>query len=130
MLLVCQFERGGMNIVVEFDLDDRIAGLSLEPPATDVWPEIRRCREWIRVYNEESWLFADAYTGDGFFYAFMKSMETFETALDPDTILNLTTDSKLVARWTAMRCRVGSLVRGRLKRLHDRCFVEKEFWPR
>ena len=29
------------------------------------------------------------------FYAFMKSMETFETAIDPNTLLILTTDNEL-----------------------------------
>ena len=63
-----------------------------------MWPENRRLREWISVYNEETWLDADAYIRDGSFYAFMKSMKTFETAIGPDTNLNLTADSEFVAR--------------------------------
>ena len=38
---------------------------------------------------------ADAYTRDASFYAFMKSMETFETAIDPSTLLILSTESEL-----------------------------------
>ena len=44
---------------------------------------------------EATRIYADAYNRDGSFYAFMKSMETFETAIDPDTILILTTDGEL-----------------------------------
>jgi membrane protease subunit HflC len=45
--------------------------------------------------GEATRIYADAYNRDGSFYAFMKSMETFEAAIDPDTILILTTDGEL-----------------------------------
>ncbi len=45
--------------------------------------------------GEATRIYADAYTRDGSFYAFMKSMETFETAIDPNTLLVLTTDGEL-----------------------------------
>ena len=44
---------------------------------------------------EATRIYADAYTRDGSFYEFMKSMETVETAIDPDTLLILSTDSQL-----------------------------------
>ncbi len=40
-------------------------------------------------------IYADAYTRDASFYAFMKSMETVETAIDPSTLLILSTESEL-----------------------------------
>lgn len=45
---------------------------------------------------EATRIYADAYNLDPAFYAFMKSMETFETAIDPGTTLILTTDSELL----------------------------------
>ncbi len=44
---------------------------------------------------EASRIYADAYGRDGGFYEFTKSMETFETAIDPNTLLILTTDNEL-----------------------------------
>ena len=44
---------------------------------------------------EASRVYADAYNRDGAFYEFTKSMETFETAIDPNTLLILTTDNEL-----------------------------------
>ncbi len=44
---------------------------------------------------EASRIYADAYNRDGAFYEFTKSMETFETAIDPNTLLILTTDGEL-----------------------------------
>ena len=44
---------------------------------------------------EASRVYADAYSRDGAFYEFSKSMETFETAIDPNTLLILTTDNEL-----------------------------------
>ena len=45
--------------------------------------------------GEATRIYADAYTRDASFYAFMKSMETFETAIDPSTLLILSTESEL-----------------------------------
>ena len=44
---------------------------------------------------EATRIYADAYNRDGSFYEFMKSMETVETAIDPNTLLILSTDSEL-----------------------------------
>lgn len=44
---------------------------------------------------EATRIYANAYNRDSAFYAFMKSMETFETAIDRETILIMTTDGEL-----------------------------------
>jgi membrane protease subunit HflC len=44
---------------------------------------------------DASRIYADAYSRDGGFYEFTKSMETFETAIDPNTLMILTTDNAL-----------------------------------
>jgi membrane protease subunit HflC len=44
---------------------------------------------------EASRVYADAYSRDGEFYEFTKSMESFETAIDTNTLLILTTDNEL-----------------------------------
>ncbi len=41
-------------------------------------------------------IYAEAYDRDPAFYAFLKSMETFQTAIDPNTTLVLTTDGELL----------------------------------
>ncbi len=45
---------------------------------------------------EATRIYAAAYNLDPGFYAFLKSMETFELAIDPDTTLILTTDNELL----------------------------------
>ena len=45
---------------------------------------------------EATGIYARAYDRDAAFYAFMKSMETFETAIDQNTVLVLTTDGELL----------------------------------
>ena len=45
---------------------------------------------------EATGIYAQAYDRDAAFYAFMKSMETFETAIDQNTVLVLTTDGELL----------------------------------
>lgn len=44
---------------------------------------------------EASRIYAGAYDRDASFYAFMKSLETLEIAIDPNTLLILTTDGEL-----------------------------------
>jgi membrane protease subunit HflC len=44
---------------------------------------------------EASRIYAGAYDRDASFYAFMKSLETLESVIDPDTLLILTTDGEL-----------------------------------
>ena len=44
---------------------------------------------------EATRIYADAYNRDASFYAFMKSMETVEKAVDPDTLLIMTTEGDL-----------------------------------
>jgi len=44
---------------------------------------------------EATRIYADAYNRDAGFYAFMKSMETFEKAIDPSTVLIMTTEGEL-----------------------------------
>ena len=44
---------------------------------------------------DASRIYADAYNRDGEFYEFTKSMETIETAIDPNTLMILTTDNAL-----------------------------------
>ena len=41
-------------------------------------------------------IYADAYNRDGDFYAFMKSMETYEATMDPNTLFILGTDSEFL----------------------------------
>ena len=41
-------------------------------------------------------IYADAYNRDGEFYAFTKSLETYEATMDPDTLFILGTDSELL----------------------------------
>jgi membrane protease subunit HflC len=56
----------------------------------------RQAQETRGVADAEATrIYADAYNRDGSFYAFMKSMETFESAIDSDTLLILTTDGEL-----------------------------------
>ena len=45
---------------------------------------------------EAARIYAEAYNRDASFYAFMKSMETIEEAIDPNTVLVLTTEGALL----------------------------------
>ncbi|HXK61385.1 MAG TPA: protease modulator HflC [Acidobacteriota bacterium] len=45
---------------------------------------------------EAAEIYAEAYSRDAGFYAFMKSMETYERTVDPKSVLILTTDSELL----------------------------------
>jgi membrane protease subunit HflC len=44
---------------------------------------------------EAAAIYADAYNNDSSFYAFLRSMEAFETVIDPNTTLILSTDGEL-----------------------------------
>jgi membrane protease subunit HflC len=56
----------------------------------------RQAQETRGVADAEATrIYADAYNRDGSFYAFTKSLETLEAAIDPDTLLILTTDGEL-----------------------------------
>ena len=45
---------------------------------------------------EATQVYAEAYGSDAAFYAFTKSMETYERTMDPDTIFILGTDSEFL----------------------------------
>ena len=45
---------------------------------------------------ESTRIYAEAYNRDADFYAFLKSLETYEQTADPSTIMILTTDSELL----------------------------------
>ena len=45
---------------------------------------------------EATRVYADAYSRDADFYAFMKSLETYEQTMDPETFFILGTDSELL----------------------------------
>ena len=49
-----------------------------------------------RADGEATRIYAAAYNRDDDFYAFIKSLETYELTADPSSILILTTDSELL----------------------------------
>ena len=75
----------------------RIGG-ERERDLAQIQSEAYRTAEELRgvADAEATRIYADAYNRDGDFYAFTKSMETYELTMDPTTIFILGTDSELL----------------------------------
>ena len=75
----------------------RILG-QLEKEKKRIYSEAYRKSQEIKgeAEAESTRIYAQAYNSDPEFYAFMKTLETYEETISPDTTLFLTTDSELL----------------------------------